>query len=450
VLIPTAAGAAAPSTGSVELAWPVLAAGALLGLLSLLAALLAALYRRERRRRRAAEDASARLASVAENDSRGVLVTDRASRVLWCNRGFTRLCGYQPAELFGRTPGPLLQGADTDPATAAALAAAVAAGAAFRGELLNYRKTGEPYWARLEIVPVRGLQDGGALQFVGFVEDVTEEKRRDRDLHQAIERAEAANRAKTHFLSAMSHELRTPLNAVIGFAELLQRQIHGPLGHASYASYAADIHKSGEMLRDLIGGILDLSKIEAGTIELRSDRIDLNALVGECLTVMRATARERDLEIVAAAVAPVILHADRQMLRQILLNLLTNACKFSHPGTRIEVSAGPTTDGFELTVRDHGVGIPAERLAEVTEPFVQLHSPLQASAQGAGIGLALVKQFAELHGGRLSLNSVVDDGTTARVLLPADRVLGAAEAASAPADPAADPAASAPRTAAAD
>jgi signal transduction histidine kinase len=302
--------------------------------------------------------------------------------------------------------------------------AAVAAGVAFRGDILNYRKNGKPYWARMVILPVSSVSRTGALQFVGFIEDVTEEKRLEDDLRLAIERAETANQAKSNFLSAVSHELRTPLNAVIGFAELLEQQIHGPLGHPSYAGYAADIHKSGEMLRDLIGGILDLSKIEAGTIDLREEVFDLSLLIGECQTVMSGMALERDIEISARALEAARLKADRRLFRQILLNLLTNACKFSPAGSHVEVLAGPTSDGFELAVRDHGVGIPADRLARVTEPFVQLRSPLKATQQGAGIGLTLVKQFAELHGGRLSLHSVEGEGTTVRVLLPPERIVG--------------------------
>jgi PAS domain S-box-containing protein len=396
---------------------------AAVGLVLALAA-MTTLYWRERRRRRASDRARARLAAIAEIDTRGVLTADRHGRTLWCNTAFTRLCGYDATELIGRTPGALLQGPGTDPATAAACACAVAAGVAFRGDILNYRKGGEPYWARMAILPVAGLGPDGALQFVGFIDDVTEEKRLEQDLRRAIERAEAANQAKSNFLSAVSHELRTPLNAVIGFAELLEQQIHGPLGHPSYAGYAADIHKSGEMLRDLIGDILDLSKIEAGTIDLRDEVFELRGLIDECLTVMSAMARERDIALSAGSVESARLHADRRLLRQILLNLLTNACKFSPQGGRIDVLAGPTSEGFELAVRDHGVGIPADRLSKVTEPFVQLRSPLKATQQGAGIGLTLVKQFAELHGGRLMLHSVDGEGTTARVLLPPERVVG--------------------------
>jgi signal transduction histidine kinase len=234
----------------------------------------------------------------------------------------------------------------------------------------------------------------------------------------AKEVAERASQTKSSFLANMSHELRTPLNAVLGFSEIIAGEMFGSVGDKRYREYADLINSAGTHLLDLIGDILDMSKIEAGRLELNRERLDPSLLVGECLTMMaeRAAAAgvalETDLEM-----APGRISADRRALKQILLNLLSNAVKFTPRGGQVGVTLVDEGAFCRLSVSDTGVGIPAGEIDRLGNPFVQLahHS---GQAGGTGLGLALVRGLSELHGGRFRISSVEGQGTTVSVCLP--------------------------------
>jgi signal transduction histidine kinase len=245
-------------------------------------------------------------------------------------------------------------------------------------------------------------------------------------MREAKEAAESANLAKSEFLTTMSHELRTPLNAILGFSDMMANEVIGPLGDARYRSYAKDIHDSGSHLLALINEILDLSKSVAGKLELAEDPVDARLIVEAVCRIVQPRIAEATLTLAMhLPPAPVVLRCDERKLMQMLLNLLSNAYKFTSPGGRIDCGLSVDAAGIRFVVSDDGIGIPADELDRVVQPFAQVDSSLSRRHDGTGLGLALVKAMAELHGGSLRLESAVGKGTTATVTLPLDRLMRA-------------------------
>jgi signal transduction histidine kinase len=244
-------------------------------------------------------------------------------------------------------------------------------------------------------------------------------------LRLAKEEAEAANQAKSGFLATMSHELRTPLNAIIGFSEMMQREVLGALGNEHYRSYVGDIHASGTHLLQIINDILDLSKAEAGKIDLSEDVFDIRDImrsVGQ-LTAGRIEAAQLVQTVDLPEDLPTLC-GDERKTKQVLLNLITNAVKFTPAGGRIAISGCcDPEDGLAITVADTGIGIPEADLERVLKPFEQVDSSLSRQHQGTGLGLPLVKAIMEMHGGRLRLKSELGVGTKVTVVFPPERVL---------------------------
>jgi signal transduction histidine kinase len=242
-------------------------------------------------------------------------------------------------------------------------------------------------------------------------------------LETAKEAAEAADRTKSEFLATMSHELRTPLNAVLGFSELMVREIFGPLGDHRYRDYAQDIHSSGSHLLSIVNEVLDLSKLAAGKLELVEGWINVREIVHSACRLIRPRIDRAELSLtVKMPPDDLLAYADKRLLKQMLLNLLSNACKFTPPGGGIECVVSTDDAGMTFAVVDTGVGIAAEHLDRVVRPFVQVDSSISRRHEGTGLGLALVAAMAELHGGRLRLDSKVGTGTTAAVVLPPSRI----------------------------
>ena len=263
------------------------------------------------------------------------------------------------------------------------------------------------------------LQDDVRLRFQ--VEDLARELEETRDdaLRKRFE-AEAANASKTAFLANMSHELRTPLNAILGFSEIISQECFGPVGNARYRDYAGDIHSSGAHLLSLINDLLDIAKIEAGRMEISPNPLDAKRTFGIALKLVgnKAAEKRQQLVIRVDENAP-HLYADERALKQILINLVSNAVKFTPQGGRIEVSAGLARDGgFQIMVKDNGPGIPREKLDRIFTPFSQVDNRYDRQAGGTGLGLALVRGLAELHGGRAWLESGAGQGCAAYVVLP--------------------------------
>ena len=244
-------------------------------------------------------------------------------------------------------------------------------------------------------------------------------------LRTARDAAEQASQAKSLFLANMSHELRTPLNAVLGFSEMIKLGMTGKKSEERQVEYAGLIHDSGSHLLDLINDILDLSKAEAGKLDLYEEKFNIRPLVESSIRLLAPAAEKAGIEVVGPpkkAGDPVLL-ADERMLRQILLNLLSNAMKFTPEGGRVVVSYEVAGNGeFSLSIADTGVGLTPRQLEMAMQPFVQVDEGYSKSAQGTGLGLPLTRKLTELHGGRLEMRSSPGKGTTAVVHLPAERL----------------------------
>jgi len=231
-------------------------------------------------------------------------------------------------------------------------------------------------------------------------------------------RAEAANHAKSEFLANMSHELRTPLNAINGFSEIMASEMFGPLGHARYKEYSGDILSSGQHLLSLINDILDMSKIEAGKMQLRFEPVTIDEVVDDTLRLVRQRAEKAGLKLRTHLPNLPEIEADFRALKQVLLNLLTNAVKFTPQGGTITISAAVTENNVHLSVTDTGVGIPEKALARLAKPFEQVENQFSKTKEGTGLGLALTKSLIEMHNGRMDIDSEVGKGTTVHVSLP--------------------------------
>ena len=253
------------------------------------------------------------------------------------------------------------------------------------------------------------------------VEDMAHEieEARDEALKKRFE-AEAANASKTAFLANMSHELRTPLNAILGFSEIISQECFGPVGSERYRDYAGDIHSSGAHLLSLINDLLDVAKIEAGRMDIAPHPLDPAHIFDIALKLIGTKAREKDQHLVIGVEdgAPP-LYADERAVKQILINLVSNAVKFTPEGGRIDVVAGCAASGdFQIMVRDNGPGIPQGKLDKIFVPFNQVDNRFDRQAGGTGLGLALVRGLAELHGGQVWLESEFGKGCSAFVTLP--------------------------------
>ncbi len=261
--------------------------------------------------------------------------------------------------------------------------------------------------------------EGDVVALYGIMQDVTQTMQHEQALLEAKEAAERAYAAKSQFLANMSHELRTPLNAIIGFSEMMQQQLLGPIGNDRYIDYIKGIRESGEHLLDLITDILDMSKIEAGKYELDLEDINLSKTIRLAVHMIEGRAVETGIKIaVKIPDENLRIVADRRAVMQIMLNLLSNAVKFSHENGRIEVECTANNNYATIRVKDHGIGIPANKLPTITNPFEQAANQYTRNHEGSGLGLSITKELTELHGGAIHIESQVDVGTTVTIRLP--------------------------------
>lgn len=248
---------------------------------------------------------------------------------------------------------------------------------------------------------------------------------REEQLNAALLAAKDADRTRSNFLALMSHELRTPLNAIIGFSEVLANELFGAHSVKRYGEYARDIHGAGRHLLALINDILDLSKSEAGQLELYSEPVDVEALLRDCIRFLAGRAADGKVALhvrVADDLPPV--RADMLRIKQVVLNLLSNAVKFTLPGGEVEASARVLANGgVEIAIADTGIGMEPEMISVALEPFRQIDSPLSRNVEGTGLGLSLAKSLAERHGGKIVIESAPQKGTTVRFQLPPGRTI---------------------------
>jgi cell cycle sensor histidine kinase DivJ len=371
---------------------------------------------------------------LAENATDMITRHDEKGRVVFASLGAQQLFGEPAQKIIGDGLFERVHVADR-PAYLTALSRCHADSEPIAVEF-RVRRAGAAgparyVWVEMRCRPMRP-QDTTAVErpsIVAVTRDVSDRKAQEAELTRTRDEAESASRAKTQFLANMSHELRTPLNAVIGFSEILNRELFGALGEARYRDYARLIHESGEHLLNVVNDMLDMSKIEAGKFKIVKEPFEVASLVKSCCDLMRHTAEQRSLSLIVD-VAPGIpeLPADKRACKQMLLNVISNAIKFTDPGGWVRVSARVEGESVELVVADNGIGIAEADLPKLGNPFVQANNSYDRSYDGAGLGLSVVKGLARLHGGQLELASTLGQGTTATILLPLDSPIESVEA----------------------
>ncbi|MFP4313696.1 MAG: PAS domain-containing sensor histidine kinase [Alphaproteobacteria bacterium] len=369
------------------------------------------------------DDAIMLLTSVFDVSEIGIVVSDYHGRIVRVNDAFIRIYGWTRDELINVEVASLVTPDERELARKNHNEF-IANGVRSSGEMKIIRKDGSIAnslftTATIELSQRRRFQ-------VTTVMDITLRKQMEHSLRLAKDQADTANRAKSTFLANMSHELRTPLNAILGFSEMMENETFGPLGNEKYKEYLGDIRMSANLLLDIINEVLDMSKIEAGRLELDEHNVCVKDLIASVTRMMASKAFGSGLVIkenMDDNLRP--LHADQRLLRQILINLVTNAVKFSEKGGTITLDARILEDGrLRIIVEDEGLGIPEDKIKQAMEPFGQVSDKADNSHQrGTGLGLPLAKAMVELHGGTLELESGLGEGTKVSVYFPEERVM---------------------------
>lgn len=382
------------------------------------------------------DDAISLLTSVFDVSEVGIVVTDQQQRIVRVNDSFVRIYGWHRNDLIGREYVELIT-PDERQRARRNHEEFLKSGIRSSGEMKLIRKDGNIANALFTTAALE-LSHGRRFQ-VTTIMDITLRKQMEMNLRTAKEQADTANHAKSTFLANMSHELRTPLNAIIGFSEMIMKETFGPLQNARYAEYLGDIHTSARHLLEIINEVLDMSKIEAGRVELDEEIFDVEHLIEAVSRMMASRAFSAGLKL-EEKVEPGLpkLYADPRLVRQILINLVGNAVKYSNENGTVTMAAALAPNGaLHLIVEDDGVGIPKDRIKDALEPFGQVSKPAE-NRGGTGLGLPLAKAMAELHGGVLTLESDAGQGTRVTIELPAERLrarVDKAKSASIAADP---------------
>jgi PAS domain S-box-containing protein len=368
-----------------------------------------------------ARNAEAQLRCVIEGSLQGIVVIS-GGETLYCNEGYARMLGY--ASVRDLPPSdPTKIGQNIHPEDRQAVFDHLAKREpTSRYEFRLVQHNGAVIWVHVTSISMRW---DGRPSSLAWLTDITERKNTEDELRKSKEAAEFANRSKTTFLANMSHELRTPLNAILGFSEVIQTQMLGPLGLAKYLEYAGDIHKSGTHLLDLINDLLDLAKIDAGKMELRESIVDLAGIVQDCFVLVQARAREGEVKLIAQTPREMnALRGDKRAIKQILLNFLSNAIKFTPVGGSVTVTGGLATDGtFAFSVTDTGIGMTDAEVEVALAPFGQIDSDRARQHVGTGLGLPLTRSLMRLHGGDVVVASAPGAGTTMTAVFPRERVV---------------------------
>lgn len=368
------------------------------------------------------DDALSLLTSIFDASEVGILVFDKNRRIVKVNDSFERIYGWNKKETIGRDFLDFVTQDEHEKASKS-YEGFLLDDAYHSGDVKIFRKNGTIANTLFTTSSLR-LSHGRRFQVTTMV-DITNRKQIELSLKVAKEQADAANNAKSAFLANMSHELRTPLNAIIGFSEMMKNESFGPLANDKYKEYLTDVYFSARHLLEIINEVLDMSKIEAGKIELDEQDIDLNTLIKTLVRVMGSKTLNTNINILENYKNDIPkLYADARLIRQILINLITNSIKYSIHGGNITVSTDLNNKNeIVIIVTDEGVGIPADRIKDAMEPFGQIHDPSTHSEvyQGTGLGLPLAKAMVEMHGGLFTLKSVENKGTTVHISFSSSR-----------------------------
>ncbi|HET6160896.1 MAG TPA: CHASE2 domain-containing protein [Dongiaceae bacterium] len=373
---------------------------------------------------------------VVQNSSDGLLIIDEHGKVRSANPAAERMLGQRGGELLGQHFFDIIATPSHQPPIHS-LSRMVYADRPSQVELTR------PDGSTLIVdVALTRLPDQPSAAFVALLHDVTEMKMRETELRAARDQAEAASNSKSQFLANMSHELRTPLNAVIGFSEIMKTELLGPIGTETYRGYSHSIHDSAKHLLGIINDILDISSIESGSPRLYEGIHEPEQICQSVVALVSGRADQAQVKL-AVSVDPSadLLFADGRMMKQMLINLVGNAIKFSSKGGRVEINvtpAGPEAhSGVIFAVADQGIGIAKDDIPRIVKPFEQVETAFARNFDGIGLGLPLVNSMARLHGATLTIESEVNVGTTAWILFPAARTRprsAAQDALAAPAD----------------
>lgn len=359
-----------------------------------------------------------RLADWADISSDWFFETDDKLRFSYFSPRFEEVSGVPPEQLLGKTREE--GGApEADPVQYEAMLQSMRDRLPYRDfEHSRVKPDGSKVFLSISARPTFD-EKGTFIGYRGIGRNVTERKTNQKALNDALIASEQANRAKSEFLATMSHEFRTPLNAIIGFSEMLKEQYFGKLGADNYVTYAEDIHRSGRHMLDLVNDILDFSAIEASKRQMHPEKFPFRDVLGDGIRSVETQLRKKSLSLkqdIPADLPP--LYADKRSVYQIVLNLLSNAVKFTDPEGGITITAGSDRKTFTFTVADTGIGIAADQLATITEPFSQSRTNPHIAGTGTGLGLTIVKSLVEAHGGKLEIESEAGKGTCVTVRLP--------------------------------
>ncbi len=386
-------------------------------LAALMQAVLMAIAAQDRQRAAdlAAAEGAAMYRFLADNAMDLVTRHSPDGRIRYASPSSRSLLGLSPPELEGQAPPALVHPGDLSAIQAAFMGAGYF-GRVGTAEVRLRRHDNSYVWTEIRCRPADGSGPG---DIVAVTRDISERRAHERALIEARDAAEGASRAKSAFLANMSHELRTPLNAIIGFSEVMTQEIFGPVGNARYHEYIKLIHESGGHLLELINSVLDMSKIEAGKFELHEELFDLNEAASSAIRFV-AQAAERAGVALKVSVAPGAeqIFADRRAVKQMLINLVNNGVKFTPRGGEVRLAATVGSNGLTIAVSDTGTGIAKKDLEKLGRPFEQVEGAQTRAKEGTGLGLALVRSLAAMHGGGMTLESALGIGTTVSVHLP--------------------------------
>jgi PAS domain S-box-containing protein len=374
-----------------------------------------------------AAKAESRFRELLEVAPDAIIEVDSHGSIVLCNAATERLFGYRREELLGTPVETLIPEGGraahqkhrgnywSDPVTRP-----MGKGLTLHAQ----RQDGTRFPVEISLSPVRS-EDG--FRVTAIIRDVTdraiaEEQIRavNQQLQQRNQEVERANRLKSEFLASMSHELRTPLHTILGFTELLQEEVDGPLNDRQ-KRFVSHVHQDAQHLLELINDILDLSKIEAGKMELRFEVFDARQAVEEVVESVRGTAQAKNLAVENRVAADCAVRADRVRFKEIFYNLLSNAVKFTLEGGRIEIASAVRGSGVTFWVKDTGIGIPKQEQASIFDKFYQVGSTTKGVREGTGLGLAITKQLVEMHGGGISVDSEPGQGSTFSFTLPLEK-----------------------------
>lgn len=379
--------------------------------------------------RKRAEDSEARLGRIIERSLNEVFTFDAESLLfLEVNLGARSNLGYTLEELRRMTPVDIKPEFDPEMFEEAIMPLREGTLDKLVFETIHERKDGSAYNVEVHL---QLMTEEKPFVFVATIKDITDRKQAEKELNFTLVQSDQANQSKSEFLANVSHELRTPLNAVIGFSEIMNDETFGPLGSTQYQEYVREIFESGTHLLNLVNDILDLSKIEAGKMDISEEAVDIEHEFLACQRTLEGRLKKACVTMINGMAGNLPgLTADKRAIKQIFFNLLSNAIKFTPAGGEVSVAAEIDTDGqFIVTITDTGIGIAAANIQKALTSFSQVDSSLSRTQGGTGLGLPLVRSLVDLHGGSFELESELGVGTCATIRFPSGRVLdGAAQA----------------------